>query len=88
MGAFFAPPSEIRGNIIFLRGSSAFCPGVFSPLSKPHVCVFTVNVLLPEIVPHGMRILNYNYEPMKLFNENCLGTWKYFSHCKVKHAFL
>ena len=33
MGAFFAPPlSDIRGKIIFLRGSFALCPRVFPTL--------------------------------------------------------
>jgi len=31
MGAFVASPGDIRGNIIFLRGSFALCPGVFLP---------------------------------------------------------
>jgi len=32
MGAFCAPPSDIRGNFIFLRGRFALCPGVFPTL--------------------------------------------------------
>jgi len=32
MEAFVAPPHDIRGKIIFLRGSFALCPGVFLTL--------------------------------------------------------
>jgi len=33
MGASFTPPHDIRGNIIFLKGSFALCPRVFPMLS-------------------------------------------------------
>jgi len=39
MGAFSAPPRDIGGKIIFLRGSFAFCSHVFLTLTPVYVVI-------------------------------------------------
>jgi len=40
MGACFASPRDIRGNILLLRGSFALCPCVFTTLNKTKLQIF------------------------------------------------
>jgi len=65
MGASFAPPRHIRGNMIFLRGSFDLCPGVF----LTHVVTIHPNfgvwyTVLMGIQPNSVTVLmNFPVRP-------------------------
>ena len=65
-GGIFCPPlSDIRGKIIFLRGSFALCPRVFPTLKEMEVCMslipgsswlFLCHLLTPHDAPGQWKL--------------------------------